>query len=953
MRSFLDQIADRILNDPGGDPGKMTVVFPNKRAGLFFARALSAQVKKPVWSPRIFSIEEFLYSLSDKVPSDPISLVLDLYKTYREITGFEETFDRFYFWGDMLLRDFDEIDRYLVKPDKIFYALKDLKEIDAAFPFLTDEQREVIRHFWGNLSDPGSGFKEGFLKFWGSLLHLYQAFQKRLVDRGHVYPGMIYREICTQIKEERMNWNGGKIIFAGFNALTTSEELILKWFIKNGKAEIFWDTDTFYVTNPWHEAGTFHRRYMRDPVFGNTFPRQMPDSIKNNRAEIEVVAASSNIAQAQWAGKRIKELMKEGVLEHPEKTVIVLPDESMVTHLLSAIPDEIEKVNITIAYPVRTTPLYSFFELVIELHENRRTSSNGTWFSHTQVLPLLSHPVLKAKAGEKAAFLSGEIRNRNMIFINRAFLCDGGILDEIFSGIPEDENIMDYFLRLVLAVRNEESANSFDDEIQYYFYRLFKRIGEAFSGGEIDITFSLLKRMFRQVSRIERLSFTGEPLEGIQVMGILETRNLDFENVIILNTSEGSFPGNAGNNSFIPYNVRRAFGLPNFEHTGSIYAYLFYRLLHRSKKIWLVYNSEEASQNSGEPSRFIRQLKYEQEFKIKEKVIIQHIKVNHSEPLVIQKDEEVLHSLKQFLDPGNNTGKFLTPSALNTYLDCPVSFYFKYLLGVKEVQEVSADFDSLIFGNILHKAMEELYKPLMLNNGGVVKHNDINRLGKEINSTVNACFGRYFGLKENEDFQFEGRNVLGREIIIRIVKRILEIDAAYAPFKIIDTEKAITYSYPIEREGKKQTVNVKGIIDRIDEKEGRIRIVDYKSGKDASQFDSVEALFGDKEKKRNKAVFQTLFYAMVFKEQEKGRTAVPCLYNAKELSQENFSPELRAGKGAAQSLVDKADRVDPLLVEYREHFKQLIGEIFNAEVPFTHREENGSCKFCERSGYPV
>ena len=391
MKSFLDEIAEQLLKDQGNDLGNITLVFPNKRAGIFFTRALSQRVNKPVWSPRIFSIEDFIYSLSDRMPADRVALILNLYQAYRDITGFEETFDRFYFWGEMLLNDFDEIDKYLVKPEHIFSSVKNLKEIDATFPFLTDEQKEIITNFWGNLSSPKSESKERFLRFWSSLPEIYESFRGRLSKKGTAYTGMVYRDVCKRIENGELKWQEGPVIFAGFNALTKSEEYIIKWFVESNGGRIFWDTDSAYLTNPWHEAGIFHRRYLNDPVLRNTFPKKFPDNIKNNDPEVEIISTASNTSQVQWAAKKISGLLTDGLLDKPEKTAIVLPDESLVMPELFSLPPELKKVNITIAYPVKTVPFFSFFELIIELQENRRHSSKGTWFSHMQVLPLLSN----------------------------------------------------------------------------------------------------------------------------------------------------------------------------------------------------------------------------------------------------------------------------------------------------------------------------------------------------------------------------------------------------------------------------------------------------------------------------------------------------------------------------------------------------------------------------------
>ncbi len=958
MKTFLEDLAETIYRKYGDDTGSVSVIFPNKRAGLFFTRALSDLITKPIWSPRIYSIEEFLCRLAGLDPEERIPLMLELYKSYKKITGFEESFDRFFYWGELLLNDFNDIDRYLTDAGQVFKTLKDLKEIDAAFPFLTEEQKRIIAEFWGNISDPRSEYREGFLRFWRTLPEIYNDFRRRLIDNKIAYPGMIYKEVCRKIQNGKFAWEGGNLVFAGFNALSITEEIIIKWFLENRHGEIFWDTDSYYLYPPWHEAGVFQRKYLKDPVLGKTFAPKIPGYIKNHELKIEIISTSSNISQAQWAGSKIRELLRQNNIS-PEKTAVVLPDESMILPVLTALPSEAGKVNITMAYPVTNSPLFSFFELVIELHENRKVSSGVTWFSHRQVLPLLSHPVLKSPAGETALNLASDIRERNRIYIPSDFLSAGGILNEIFRDVKEDENVPEYLSGLIPADGHPVDNDAYHREIRFYFYRLFRRIRKIFDGGDIPVTFTLLKRIFRQVARLERISFTGEPLEGMQVMGILETRNLDFENVILLNVNEGIFPRPASHNSFIPYQVRKAFGMPNFEHTGSIYAYLFYRLLQRSERLFLLYNSEETGQSPGEPSRFIQQLKYESGLTLQESILTQPIRINRSSPLVIEKNDRVMELLSTYLEGGSGESKFLTPSALNTYLDCPVSFYFKHLLGIREKEEVTSDLNALILGNILHEVMDELYRPLIGKGGVQVGKEYIKGLPGQVDTFVDRVFASHFGGRKNEKFEFAGRNILGREIILKLVQRILEIDHDYAPFNILGTEMKILYSIPVTRVGNPSRVGdpsrvkIRGIIDRIDEKDGKLRIIDYKSGKDKRHFSSVEDLFSPDERKRNKAAFQTLFYSMVISgENASDLIPVPGLYNIKELYQEYFSPELRTGKTSESAPITSL-QIPGILEVYREKLELLIEEIFDKNIPFRHADESIPCKFCERAGFPT
>jgi hypothetical protein len=954
MKYFLEEIAENLLERFSNDLGDVTIVFPNKRAGLFFNKALSERVKKPLWSPEIQSIEEFIYSLHGKKPADRLTLILILYKAYQKTTGASETFDRFYFWGEMMLNDFNDIDRYLVDPGNIFPVIKNLKEIDATFPFLTDEQKKFIGNFWGSIAGEPADHKEGFLRFWRMLPQIYKTYNEMLDEKGYCYPGEIYLQVANRIKNDKLRWEGKQLVFVGFNALNAAEELIIKWFISNEKAMIFWDTDSWYLDNAWHEAGTFHRDYLKDKVLGNTFPKRLPSSLAGTKQSIEIVSTSSASSQAQWTAHKIRELKDKGMLEHPEKTVIVLPDESMITTLLFALPPEAGSVNITVAYPVKIVSLFSFFELVLELHENERSSSNGTWYSHVQALPLLSHPVVMEQMGETANAIASEIRDLNSIYIPAGKLSAGGLLSEIFKPVGNPGGIMDYLTELLVSTVTPELPDGYGHEFHYYFFKLFNRINVTFSGENTEITFTLLKKLFRQFSRMERISFSGEPLQGLQIMGILETRNLDFDNVIILDANEGVLPGAAGHNSFIPYNVRRAFRLPNFEHDGSILAYLFYRLLQRSENVWIVYNTEEAGQSKGEPSRFIQQLKFDPGFKIKERVLVQHLGVRTEPELEIKKSPEVNNHLRRYLSAPGNEEKHLSPSAITTWLDCPVSFYFKYILGARELQEVNPDFDSLLFGNILHKAMEELYSPYVGENEGWITPEIIARLRERTGESVRQSFTVHFGLRDSRDFHFHGRNILGRELIILMINRILAIDEKLVPFRILGTEVPINYQVPVTLKDGNYRLNVRGIIDRIEEKDGQVRIIDYKSGRDSGRFESVDALFGVNDKKRNKAVFQTLFYSLVLAEQGTyPGPVIPCLYNVREIFNEDFNPVIRIGAGGGIKQTDSQQLASEILPAFQNNLNSLLQEIFDPDIPFRHREEESPCNICARAGFPI
>jgi hypothetical protein len=498
---------------------------------------------------------------------------------------------------------------------------------------------------------------------------------------------------------------------------------------------------------------------------------------------------------------------------------------------------------------------------------------------------------------------------------------------------------------------NETNEMLFEKEFALVLYKFFNRLKEAFTSRDIKMQFSLIRKVIRLYARNEKIPFTGEPLAGLQIMGLMETRNLDFRKVIMIGVNEGFFPGTSAQLSFIPHNVRRAFGLPVSENQDAIYSYLFYRLIQRAEKVYLIYNSEDAYNRKAEPSRYIYQLKFESGFPFRHRMFVNSIFVQEKPPVILQKDDYILKRLARYLVNSGEEAIFLTPSKLSTYLSCPLSFCYKYVYDVDEKEEVTEDLDAAKFGRILHKVMEFLYTSFK---GRMLNRDDFPVIRRGLPEAIAHGFAVYHGYPDDsKEFRFEGKNLLGREIIRKYVTRILDYDQLQVPFMVRDLEVSYRINYPVFQVDREEVVGLRGVIDRIDLKDGTIRIMDYKSGRDLSTFVSISELFDRSGSKNNKAVFQTFLYAMMYlrNHPEEDLPVVPGLYNFKELHEENFDPRIKWKNGRNRSAEPLKD-IRPLMEEFNDCLTGLIREIFDPSVPFMHAEETRDCFYCKSLGAP-
>lgn len=936
---FLEEIAELILRKYTESSGELTLVFPNRRAGLFFQKYISAKVNKPTWSPEIVSIEEFIKNLSNLKSADKFDLIFELYQVFNKLNNSKESFDRFYYWGNIMLQDFDELDKFMVDPELLFKNLAHVKDIENSLDYLEDDQKQLIEDFWSGFGEKLSRHQQGFLGIWDNLFQTYQQFKNRLYEKGLAYNGMIYRDVEGELNLGQTELKVEKVIFAGFNALSKSEEAIISWFVKEGKGEVFWDADDYYLKDNKQEAG----RYLREMKFGNqvlrkSFKESYGNAFIGSNKKIELISVASNVGQAQQASEILEEL--EGWLD--ENTAVVLPNNELLFPLLHALPECVDKLNITMGYPLAASTIFGFLDALIDLQI--RADGKKVYY-YRSVLTVLRHPVFTTVKDDQIIEIEKKIVKNNTIWVSeRWFLDDHNVLKLIFN---RPDSISEYLME-ILRFLAQETEDGVEREFLFHFYTLLNRLNEFILNNKLDISKQAFQKLFRQLVQNERLPFEGEPLLGLQVMGILETRNLDFDNVIVLSMNETLLPPAPKNTSFIPYSIRKVFELPVADHQDAMYAYIFYRLVQRAKHIYFINNSTEETGKSAEVSRFVRQLEQETDLDISYRTVSSEVTLEDSRNITIQKNDQVNAKLSRFTADRNYEKRF-TPTALTTFLDCSLKFYFKYVLELYEQEEMTEDVDPMVFGNILHKVMERLYLPFDKDGNRMVAKDDVEKLKKEVDSAIEVEFATQFGA-EDKHYVFEGQNILAREIIKKMVLKVLEFDQKRSPFELLgveaDEKKGYVMNTKVDVNGNSISIGMKGIIDRIEKKDDTIRIVDYKTGQDEKSFNDIPSLFDQENKRRNKAVFQTLFYGLLYLNVADSNTNNPVqasLFNIRELFKSDFSPLIQFKKSDIPNI-----RI--YFEEFSVHLNALLKEIFDGNSSFVQTEDESKCRYCPYAG---
>lgn len=952
MESFLKLVAADLYKHTEGNLAHTAVVFPNKRAGLFFNEYLAQESESPIWSPAYVSISELFRSLSPWEVGDPVKLVCELYKIFRRETQSTETLDDFYFWGEMLISDFDDADKNKVDTDKLFSNLQDLRNIMDDYTFIDDEQEEAIRQFFQNFSiERRTALKERFISLWDVLGNIYKGFRESLASQNIAYEGMMYRHVIEHLNVDKLPYE--KYVFVGFNVLNKVEHTLFTQLKDAGKAVFYWDYDEFYMKENrqavTHEAGEFIRRNLRD------FPSPLSGELFKNLSkpkEVHYIASSTENAQARYLPQWIR-----NNLTTPEKeTAVVLCNEALLQPVLHSLPAEVKHVNITMGFPLSQTPVYSFLIALLELHTHGFNFKSGR-YTFQSVVTLLKHPYTRQLTGQ-AELLEKELTRNNRFYPLPGELGKDEFLTRLFTPLSGNLNLcirLSETLQQVAGIYQANTSGTEDTDAFNQLYResLFKayttinRFRTLIEEDELTVQSETFRRLLVKVLSATNIPFHGEPAIGMQVMGVLETRNLDFRHLVLLSVNEGQLPKSGGDSSFIPYNLRKAFGMTTIEHKIAVYAYYFYRLLQRAERITLMYNTSSDGLNRGEWSRFMLQFLIEWPHLITRQFLEAGQSPQGTSPITVEKTPDVMRRMQSLFDVRTNPKAKFSPSALNYYLDCPLKFYYRYVAGLSAPDEVSAEIDSATFGSIFHYAAEHIYKDLTTH-GKVINKEALETLLRnevKLQDYVDTAFKKlFFNVPQNEKPEYNGVQLINSAVIARYLKQLLQNDLRYAPFTFIASEMEV--DEPIDIQTPKGVIKsrIGGIIDRMDSKDGTLRIVDYKTGGDADTPPHVESLFIP-DKKRSNYVFQTFLYAAIMCRKQPTMKIAPALLYIHRAATETYSPVIQMGEPRKpKEAVEDFSKYEK---EYRERLQGLLEEIFNPEKSFTQTEIIEKCTYCD------
>ena len=947
-KTFLEYVAEDLLKKYGTDLSRITLVFPNKRASLFLNEHLARMANGPLWSPVYTTISQLFRDRSERVVADNIKLVCDLYRIYVQCTGTTETLDHFYGWGMLMLSDFDDIDKNLADATDVFRNLSNIHELDDV-SYLSEDQREVLKRFFSNFSDDyNTELKNRFLQLWQNFGNIYNSFNAHLQEEGLAYEGALYREV---VNNDLATYDADTYIFVGFNMLQKVEQKLFTLLAKAGKAKFYWDFDRYYMEGANNEAGYYIRQYLE------AFPNELfnrDDEIYNNfrtEKELRFISASTETIQGRFVGHW---LQNEDFVRAGRKTAVVLCDENLLQTVVHSLPSEVENVNITTGFPLAQSPVSSFVNALINLQTIGYTKS-AERYRLQYVRAVLRHPY--------SLFLSDNcteqlrtLEEHHTYYPSRQEMAVDEGLTLIFANLEEGvadvqtyhAKLVDWILSMLKTVgkRTQETDDHLMKEAIYRMYTLFNRLHDLIVSGDLSVDLITLLRLITQLVQSTSIPFHGEPAIGLQVMGVLETRNIDFDNVLLLSCNEGNMPKGVNDASFIPYAIRKAHSLTTIDHKVAIYSYYFHRLLQRAQNITILYNNATEDGHTGEMSRFMLQMLVESGHKIERLSLQAGQMPNVLQPHAVEKTDSIMQQLMK-LDK-------LSPTAINRYLRCQLLFFYNTVAGLKESDEETDDIDNRTFGNIFHKGSQLIYEQLMYANFTVSENAikdflaDKSALLRIVDRTFNEELFKV--ANANQHPQYNGLQLINRGVIISYLKKLLQMDLSLTPFRILAMEKSVEQEVVFNVDGKSHTLTIGGYVDRLDEvEEGNgkvIRVVDYKTGrKPQTAVAAFEDIFsGDKVTKNHADYYlQTFLYAAIVRDSLKWNKqklpVSPALLFIQQASAEENDPVLRVGK----------ERINDIAVYHNDfwaHLKALLSEIFNKERAFMPTKDRERCTRC-------
>jgi CRISPR/Cas system-associated exonuclease Cas4 (RecB family) len=949
MMDFLERVASRLHEDYRVSMENQVIVLPSRRAGLYLSRYLARLSDRPQWSPELMTISDLFGSFTDLRLADTDTQIFELYSVYKQSFPGEMSFDDFWAWGEVIISDFNDIDFYLANAGKLYSNISDLKDIDARFGGLSEEQVEIIRSFWKSFN-PGVTESAARLKFqsvWQKLAPLYEAFRLSMASHGHAGEGMLAREVAeralagTLVVPEDKTWH-----IVGLNALNNCERALFRYLRDKRQARFYWDDMHFFMEDQDHKAGIFIKDNIR--IFGNELKGGREDMSPQSDKNWTIIDTPSDTAQARM----LREIFEQSGIDAAgdlTDTAVILADEKLLFPVLTSLPPAMEEVNVTMGHPFRFTSLYSFLKQILSLIRSARVNGGVTSFRSEEVIALLRHQYFRLIEGNEGDKLVSDIITGNMIRVDSAILCSGHTYDILFavpssgSGLPAHlVNVMEMIEGVTYNIPGERSLMSIDREYLRMAMTATGRLANLLRASDIELNTETAIRFLDRVFRKLVVPFSGEPLKGIQVMGVLETRALEFRNIIFLSMNEGIFPGQSWDNTFIPYNIRRAFGLPTVNEHESIYSYHFFRLLRKPEQGWFLYNSTSQGISSGEMSRYLVQMQYSQVFRPRFRTL--HITVGRSRmvPEILPRQSSHTRLLLDIYSKEGDSAKYLSPSAINTWLNCRMRFYFRYVCGMPEEEKLEEDIDQRRFGNILHETLNRLYLPLRGNKEIGVSIMKMSEDRGFIRDTIisAACAE----MKWTSETLMAGKGVIIIDVLERYVADLLRYDSAAGDLLLLNLEDIFSGQCSVETVSGTVQVRIGGRADRVDMTGGAVRVVDYKTGTPKKQSVSADDLFDENKDRRNDALLQAMLYCYLIQENYPGRVVIPAIYWVQQISSYGFTPY--APVAGIEGTSADATVWSSLMTKFGEGLAGTLNNIFSDSESFIMTGFSHRCTWC-------
>ena len=951
MMDFLERVAYELRTAYGDDMVSQRVVLPSRRAGLYLAKYLSQLSDRPQWSPVMLTVSELFQSLTELRPADTETLIFELYRVYRKRYGEEMSFDDFWPWGEVIISDFNDIDLWLADADKLYSNISELKEIDARFGGLTDEQNEIIRGFWKSFN-PGSAESEARSRFrsvWQRLGPLFNDFKMAMKEKGVAGDGMLCRDVAERAMAGTLKVPEGVIWHvAGLNALNGCERELFRYLRERGQAKFYWDDGHFFMEDPGHKASVFMRENIRQ--FGNELPPGKGQQASMPHGTWNIIDTPSDTAQARMVSKILDkgEIRIEGDMTD---TAVILADEKLLMPVLNSLPATVGDVNVTMGHPFRFTSLYSFLKQLMALVRSTRISGGDRSFRSDEVIALLRHQYFRLLAGSDAGEVISAIISGNMIRVKEEMLRSRLPLGKLFD-IPVGGGDLPAFLSAVMetiegatfaAEEDKELTLSADREYLRMAMSSMTRIDNLIRAYNLDLKIDTCIRLIDRILRRLVVPFSGEPLRGIQVMGVLETRALEFRNIIFLSLNEGTFPGQSFDNTYIPYNIRRAFGLPTLNEHESIYSYYFFRLLRKPDRGWFIYNSATQGLNSGEMSRYLVRMSYTPAFRPSQQSTRISVGRSRMMPERLPKSGEHNRLLLDLYGTDGKPGKYLSPSAINTWVSCRMKFYYRYVCGMPEEEILEKDIDQRRFGNILHETLNRLYSPFRKDPGAAAAIASLASDRSRVRDTIIAS--ALEEMKWTMETLMSGKGLIIVEVLERYIIDLLKYDANNEGLILLNLEDDFTAVRTLTNgAGRERQIRIGGRADRVDSTAGVVRVVDYKTGAPKKEAVTPEDLFDEGKEKRNDAFLQALIYSCLIRDLHPGSLVIPAIYWVQQLSSPDFTPYAPVaglnGPGA------EPNDWEEFIKGFSEQLDVTLGRIFSEDEEYSMTQFERRCTWC-------